>query len=131
MSVGGDAQLSCMMQTMRQGYLSSESSSFRSPPERPADHLRRDTFAAWPAAALRDGVTVDHAVDVYAALCNIGVYRELIDERHWTSDQIQAMRWCRGRPPRATRWSAVRSPRSSGCSAPAAAGAARRALARA
>jgi len=35
-------------------------------------------------------VTVDHAVDVYAALCTIDVYRELIDERHWTSHQIQA-----------------------------------------
>lgn len=54
------------------------------------DRLRRETFNAWPAATLRDDVTVDRAVDAYAALCNIDVYRELIDERHWTPDQVQA-----------------------------------------
>lgn len=53
------------------------------------DELRRDTFATWPASTLRDGVNVQDAVDAYAALCNIDVYRELI-ERHWTPDQIQA-----------------------------------------
>jgi len=55
-----------------------------------ADHLRRETFAAWPPAALRDGVSVERAVDTYAALCNIDVYRELTDERRWTPDQVQA-----------------------------------------
>jgi len=54
------------------------------------DHLRRETFAAWPPAALRDGVSVERAVDAYAALCNIDVYRELTDERRWTPDQVQA-----------------------------------------
>lgn len=55
-----------------------------------ADHLRRETFAAWPPAALREGVSVERAVDAYAALCNIDVYRELTDERRWTPDQVQA-----------------------------------------
>ncbi len=35
-------------------------------------------------------MTVVRAVDAYAALCNIDVYRELIDERQWTPDQVQA-----------------------------------------
>lgn len=54
------------------------------------DRLRRDTFSAWPGATLREGVSIEDAVDAYAALCNIDVYRELIDERGWTSHRIQA-----------------------------------------
>jgi AcrR family transcriptional regulator len=54
------------------------------------DQLRRKTFAAWPTGTLRNGVAVEGAVDAYAALCNIDVYRELTDERHWTSNQVQA-----------------------------------------
>jgi len=54
------------------------------------DELRRDTFATWPAGTLRNGVNVEDAVDVYAALSNIDVYRELIDERYWTPDRVQA-----------------------------------------
>lgn len=54
------------------------------------DRLRRETFSAWPAATLRDGVSVEDAVDAYAAICNIDVYRELTDERHWTPDRVQA-----------------------------------------
>ncbi len=54
------------------------------------DHLRREIFAAWPPAALRDGLSAERAVDAYGALCNIDVYRELTDERRWTPDQVQA-----------------------------------------
>lgn len=54
------------------------------------DRLRRDTFSTWNAGTLRDGMSVEQAVDAYAALCNIDVYRELLDERHWTPDQVQA-----------------------------------------
>ncbi|MGH2884222.1 MAG: TetR/AcrR family transcriptional regulator [Solirubrobacteraceae bacterium] len=57
---------------------------------RHGDRLRRETFAAWPATALRDHLAVEDAVDAYAALCNIDVYRELTDERHWTPEQVQA-----------------------------------------
>lgn len=55
-----------------------------------ADHLRREVFTAWPPVALREGVSAERAVDAYAALCNIDVYRELTDERRWTPDQVQA-----------------------------------------
>ncbi len=54
------------------------------------DRLRRETFSAWPAATLREGLGVEAAVDIYAALCNIDVYRELTDERRWTPDRIHA-----------------------------------------
>jgi AcrR family transcriptional regulator len=54
------------------------------------DRLRRETFAAWPAATLRSGITVEGAVDAYAALCNIDVWRELVDERGWTPDSVEA-----------------------------------------
>lgn len=54
------------------------------------DRLRRETFERWPAATLRAAVTVEAAVDAYAALCNIDVWRELVDERGWTPDTVEA-----------------------------------------
>ena len=53
------------------------------------DRLRRDVFTRWPPGTLRGDMTSETAVDVYAALCNIDVYRELIDERSWTSRQVE------------------------------------------
>ncbi|KAA9158464.1 TetR/AcrR family transcriptional regulator [Microbacterium lushaniae] len=52
------------------------------------DQARARVFASWPAGALRDGVTVEDAVDVYAALCNIDVYTTLVAERGWSPDRV-------------------------------------------
>ena len=56
-----------------------------------ADHLRHRVLAAWPPGVLRAGLDRDEAVDVYAALCNIDVYRELTVERRWSADRVE--RW--------------------------------------
>lgn len=53
------------------------------------DRLRRDVFSRWPPGTLREDTTADTAVDMYAALCNIDVYRELITERGWPSSQVE------------------------------------------
>ena len=34
-------------------------------------------------------MTAETAVDVYTALCNIDVYRELITERGWASSRVE------------------------------------------
>ena len=56
-----------------------------------ADQLRRSVLATWPRGALRDGLDQDEAVDIYAALCNIEVYRVLTEERGWPPDRAE--RW--------------------------------------
>ena len=56
-----------------------------------ADQLRRSVLAAWPRGALRAGLDQDQAADVYAALCNIDVYRVLTEERGWSPDRVE--RW--------------------------------------
>lgn len=58
---------------------------------RRADDVRRQIFSAWPADALRAGVDIDTAVDVYAVLCNIDVYRTCTQERGWPSERVE--RW--------------------------------------
>ncbi len=46
-------------------------------------------FSAWPPGTLRAALDVPTAVDVYAALCTIDVYRTLTDERGWAPDQVE------------------------------------------
>ena len=46
-------------------------------------------FDSWPADALREGVTPERASDIFAALCNVDVYRVLTQERGWTPDQVE------------------------------------------
>ncbi len=55
------------------------------------DQLRRQVFSGWPAGTLRTGTAARTAVDTYAALCNIGVYRTLTEERSRTPGQVE--RW--------------------------------------
>lgn len=57
---------------------------------RAADGTRERVFGGWPTGALRAGVTVADAVDVYAALCNIDVYTTLVDERGWSSERVES-----------------------------------------
>lgn len=52
---------------------------------------QRRVFSSWSTSALRDGVDIDGACDVYAGLCNIDTYRSLTDEQGWTPDRVQ--RW--------------------------------------
>lgn len=53
------------------------------------DTIRRQRFESWPASALRPGVSVTHAVDVYAAICNFDAYQILLDERGWTPARVE------------------------------------------
>ena len=54
-----------------------------------ADRIRRGVFEAWPQRSFRPGVDASRAADIYAALCNIGVYQILTAERGWTPGQLQ------------------------------------------
>lgn len=54
---------------------------------RRADEVHAELFSSWPADALRADVRT--TVDVYAALCNIDVYRTLTDERGWTPARVE------------------------------------------
>ncbi len=58
-----------------------------------ADRAHLQVFARWPPWALRPGVDRQTAADTYAAVCNIGVYRVLTEERGWSPDQVE--RWWR------------------------------------
>lgn len=58
---------------------------------RAADRVRAEVFEAWPDDALRPGVDLSTALDIYAALCNIDVYATLTVERGWQPDQVE--RW--------------------------------------
>ncbi|MFP5020485.1 TetR/AcrR family transcriptional regulator [Pseudonocardia phyllosphaerae] len=55
-----------------------------------ADHVRHAVLATWPRGALRAGLDQNQAVDTYAALCNIDVYRVLTGERGWSPDRVEA-----------------------------------------
>nr|WP_042180761.1 TetR/AcrR family transcriptional regulator [Kibdelosporangium sp. MJ126-NF4]CEL14569.1 Transcriptional regulator, TetR family [Kibdelosporangium sp. MJ126-NF4]CTQ88934.1 Transcriptional regulator, TetR family [Kibdelosporangium sp. MJ126-NF4] len=59
---------------------------------RRADETRVQVFSSWPGGVLRQEIAT--AVDVYAALCNIDVYRTLTGERGWSPDQVE--RWWNG-----------------------------------
>ncbi|MFG6196066.1 TetR/AcrR family transcriptional regulator [Nonomuraea sp. JJY05] len=58
---------------------------------RRADETRTAVFSSWPAGALRPGLDVPTAVDVYAGMCSIDVYTTLTAERGWSPDQVE--RW--------------------------------------
>lgn len=61
---------------------------------RRADQFRQAVFATWPASAFADGVDARSAADIFAALCNIDVYRVLTKERGWSADRVE--RWWAG-----------------------------------
>ncbi|MFI0373014.1 TetR/AcrR family transcriptional regulator [Actinomadura sp. 1N219] len=63
-----------------------------------ADRNRRQVFESWPDGSLRDGLDLQTAIDIYAAICNIDAYSTLINERRWTPDQIE--QWWRDALPR-------------------------------
>ncbi|MEV4286367.1 hypothetical protein AB0K40_12770 [Nonomuraea bangladeshensis] len=44
-----------------------------------------------PAGVLHESLDVATAVDIYAGLCNVDVYRTLTDERGWSPDRVE--RW--------------------------------------
>src|SRR5699024_842517 len=54
-----------------------------------ADQFRRTVFETWPDEMFRAGVDREWIADTYAALCNIDVYRVLLDERGWSAEQIE------------------------------------------
>jgi hypothetical protein len=58
---------------------------------RRGDETRLQVFSSWPPDAFRPGVDVQSAIDVYAAVCNIDVYRVLTTERGWHPDRVE--RW--------------------------------------
>ncbi|MFI6735871.1 TetR/AcrR family transcriptional regulator [Nonomuraea sp. NPDC050451] len=58
---------------------------------RRADETRTAVFSSWPAGALRQGLDVPAAVDVYAGMCSIDVYTTLTAERGWSPDRVE--RW--------------------------------------
>ncbi|MBE1588414.1 TetR/AcrR family transcriptional regulator [Nonomuraea angiospora] len=58
---------------------------------RRADETRTAVFSSWPAGALRPGLDVPAAVDVYAGMCSIDVYTTLTAERGWSPDRVE--RW--------------------------------------
>ncbi|HUR03893.1 MAG TPA: hypothetical protein VM347_15215 [Nonomuraea sp.] len=54
-----------------------------------ADQTRVAVFSLWPAGVLRERLDVPTAVDVYAGLCSVDVYRTLTDERGWSPGQVE------------------------------------------
>ncbi|TDC45207.1 TetR family transcriptional regulator [Actinomadura sp. KC345] len=63
-----------------------------------ADQNRREVFGSWPHGSLRDGLDLETAIDIYAAMCNIDTYDTFVNERRWTPDRIE--RWWRKALPR-------------------------------
>ena len=53
------------------------------------DRNRRRIFRSWPEGTLREGLDVDRARDIYAALSNVDVYLVLTRERGWTPEQVE------------------------------------------
>ncbi len=53
------------------------------------DRNRRRIFRSWPEGTLRDGLDVDGARDVYAALSNVDVYLVLTRERGWSPERVE------------------------------------------
>ncbi|TCC05841.1 TetR/AcrR family transcriptional regulator [Kribbella soli] len=56
---------------------------------RKADQTRVAVFSAWGKNVLREGLEVETAVDIYAGVCNVDVYRTLIDERGWSAERVE------------------------------------------
>lgn len=53
------------------------------------DRNRRRIFRSWPPEAFREGVDVDGARDIYAALSNVDVYQVLTRERGWSPERVE------------------------------------------
>ena len=53
------------------------------------DRNRRRIFRSWPDGTFREGLDVDGARDIYAALSNVDVYHVLTRERGWTPDRVE------------------------------------------
>ena len=53
------------------------------------DRNRRRIFRSWPEGTLQDGLDVDGARDVYAALSNVDVYLVLTRERGWSPERVE------------------------------------------
>jgi len=56
---------------------------------RRGDANRRRLFASWPSEALRDGLTLDRALDVYATVCSIQTFDIATRERGWSVDEVE------------------------------------------
>ncbi|MGH8883149.1 MAG: TetR/AcrR family transcriptional regulator [Stackebrandtia sp.] len=54
-----------------------------------ADRIRVEVFSGWPGGALRPGLDITAAVDVYAVLCNIDTYATLTVERGWSPERVE------------------------------------------
>ncbi len=65
---------------------------------RAADQTRRRAFESWPHGSLRDGLDIETAIDIYAAICSIDTYSTFIIERQWTPGKIE--QWWREALPR-------------------------------
>ncbi|MFF0270462.1 hypothetical protein [Kribbella sp. NPDC004536] len=46
-------------------------------------------FSTWGKNAPHPGLNVAEAVDIYAGLCNVDVYRTFVDERGWSPDRVE------------------------------------------
>lgn len=53
------------------------------------DRNRRRIFRSWPEGALRAGVDVARACDVYAAISHVDTYLVLTGERGWRPEQVE------------------------------------------
>ena len=53
------------------------------------DRNRRRIFRSWPEGTLQEGLDVDGARDIYAALSNVDVYLVLTRERGWKPDRVE------------------------------------------
>ncbi|MFI6500360.1 TetR/AcrR family transcriptional regulator [Nonomuraea typhae] len=56
---------------------------------RRGDQTRIQVFSSWPAGTLRQGLDLQAAVDIYAALCTIDVYATLTNERGWPPSRVE------------------------------------------
>jgi len=53
------------------------------------DRNRRRIFSSWPEGTLQEGLDVDAARDIYAALSNVDVYLVLTRERGWAPERVE------------------------------------------
>ena len=53
------------------------------------DRNRRRIFRSWPEGTMQDGLDVDGARDIYAALSNVDVFHVLTRERGWEPQRVE------------------------------------------
>lgn len=61
------------------------------------DETRVRVISSWPTGTLRSGLSVPGAVDVYAGICSIDVYRTFVLERGWSPDDVEGW-WAEALP---------------------------------